>query len=124
MRHLAALSAVVLVALAAAPARAADVAEGQKAFQRQCAACHNDKAEGPRKLGPTMFGVVGRKTGGVEGFRYTEANKNAGWIWTVEKLEEYLKAPQQVIKGTNMAYAGVRNDAERANIVAFLATLK
>ena len=124
MRRFAAVSAVVLLAFAAAPARAADAAEGQKAFQRQCAACHNDKAEGPRKLGPTLFGLIGRKTGAVEGFRYTEANKNAGWTWSPEKLEEYLKAPQQVIKGTNMAYAGVRNEAERANIVAYLATLK
>ena len=124
MRQLAAVFVAASFALAAAPALAADAAEGQKAFTRQCSACHNDKAEGPRKLGPTLFGVVGRHTGGVEGFRYTEANKNANWVWTPEKLEEYLKAPQQVIKGTNMAFVGVRNDAERANIIEYLKTLK
>jgi cytochrome c len=122
MRLLAA-TAVALLAFAA-DARAADAAEGQKAFQRQCSACHIDKAEGPRRLGPTLFGVIGRHTGAVEGFRYTEANRNAGWVWTPEKLDEYLKAPQQVIKGTNMAFAGVRNEAERANIIEFLKTLK
>ena len=116
--------AVALVALAAPAARAQDAVEGQKAFQRQCSACHIAAAEGPKRLGPTLFGVVGRTTGSVAGFRYTEANKKAGWEWTPAKLEEYLKAPQQVIKGTNMAFAGVRNDAERANIVAYLASLK
>ncbi len=116
--------AVALVALAAPAARAQDADEGQKAFQRQCSACHIAAAEGPKRLGPTLFGVVGRTTGSVAGFRYTEANKKAGWEWTQAKLEEYLKAPQQVIKGTNMAFAGVRNDAERANIVAYLASLK
>jgi len=124
MRLAAVVSAAALLALAAAPSVAADAGEGHKAFTRQCSACHNDKAEGPRKLGPTLFGVVGRHTGAVEGFRYTEANKNANWVWTPEKLEEYLKAPQQVIKGTNMAFAGVRNDAERANIIEYLKTLK
>ena len=114
----------LLVALAAPAVFAQDAAEGQKAFQRQCSACHIATAEGAKRLGPTLFGVVGRHTGAVEGFRYTEANKKAGWEWTPAKLEEYLKAPQQVIKGTNMAFAGVRNDAERANIIAYLATLK
>jgi cytochrome c len=118
------VATLAVILACAADARAADAAEGQKAFQRQCSACHIDKAEGPRRLGPTLFGLVGRRTGAVEGFRYTEANKNAGWVWTPEKLDEYLKAPQQVIKGTNMAFAGVRQEAERANIIEYLKTLK
>ncbi|MBL8700186.1 MAG: cytochrome c family protein [Alphaproteobacteria bacterium] len=99
-------------------------AEGKKVFTRQCVSCHIDAAEGPRRLGPTLFGVVGRKTGSVEGFRYTEANKNAAWVWTPEKLNEYLKNPREVIPGTNMAFAGIRSDNDRANLIEYLKTLK
>jgi len=105
-------------------AHAADAAEGKKVFTRQCTACHIDSAEGPRRLGPPMFGVVGRKTGSVEGFRYTEANKSAGWIWTPEKLNEYLKNPREVIPGTNMAFAGIRSENDRENLIAYLQSLK
>lgn len=114
----------VLAVMAAAPASAQDAAEGKKVFTRQCVSCHIDAAEGPRRLGPTLFGVVGRKTGAVEGFRYTEANKNAGWVWTPEKLDVYLKNPREVIPGTNMAFAGVRSDGDRANLIEYLKSLK
>lgn len=119
------LTALATLLLAAAPVRADDAAaEGKKVFNRQCVACHIDAKEGPRRLGPTMFGIVGRKTGAVDGFRYTEANKNAGWVWTPEKLNEYLKNPRETIPGTNMAFAGIRSDADRANLVEYLKTLK
>jgi cytochrome c len=120
------LAATLVAGLAtyAIDAGAQDAAEGKKIFQRQCATCHIDSAEGPRRLGPTLFGLVGRKTGAVEGFRYTEANKNAGWEWTPEKLNEYLKNPREVIVGTNMAFAGIRADADRAHLIEFLKTLK
>ncbi len=106
------------------PAVAADPAAGRTVFQRQCATCHIDTAEGPRRLGPTMFGIVGRKTGAVEGFRYTDANRQAGFVWTGPKLDEYLKNPRAVIPGTNMAFAGMRSDKDRADLVAYLESLK
>lgn len=108
----------------ALPAMAADPAAGRTVFQRQCATCHVDTAEGPRRLGPTLFGIVGRKTGAVEGFRYTDANRQAGFVWTGPKLDEYLKNPRGVIPGTTMAFAGVRQDADRANLIEYLKTLK
>lgn len=116
--------AAAAATLWAADAMAGDPAAGKTQFQRLCASCHIDTAEGARRLGPTLFGIVGRKTGAVEGFRYTEANRNAGWVWTTERLDEYLKNPRAMIPGTNMAFAGVRSDKDRADLVSYLATLK
>ncbi len=105
-------------------AQAADAAAGEGVFKRVCATCHNPTAEGPRKLGPTLAGLVGRKSGSVEGFRYSKANAESGIVWTPDKLDPYLKNPREVVPGTTMAYAGLRNDDERANLIAYLATLK
>ena len=103
---------------------AGDAAEGKKVFTRVCGACHTDQANGPRKLGPTLFGVVGRKAGSVEGFRYSDANKKSGITWTPEVLNEYLKDPRAKVPGTIMAFAGLKNDTERQNVIAYLETLK
>ena len=105
-------------------AQAADAAAGENVFKRVCATCHNPTAEGPRKLGPTLHGIVGRKSGSIEGFRYSKANSEAAIVWTAEKLDPYLKNPREVVPGTTMAYAGLRNDEDRANLIAYLATLK
>ncbi|MBV8534849.1 MAG: cytochrome c family protein [Alphaproteobacteria bacterium] len=114
-----------LTVMSAGLARAAgDAAEGKKVFTRVCGACHTDQAEGPKKLGPTLFGVVGRKAGTVEGFRYSTANKNSGITWTPEVLDEYLKDPKAKVPGTIMAFAGLKNDTERQNVIAYLETLK
>jgi cytochrome c len=116
--------AIGLLAMLPAGAQAADAAAGETVFKRVCATCHNPTAEGPRKLGPTLAGLVGRKSGSVEGFRYSKANSEAGIVWTTEKLDPYIKNPREVVPGTTMAYAGLRNDDERANLIAYLATLK
>jgi cytochrome c len=117
------IAAFVLMAGSAALA-AGDPAEGKKVFTRVCAACHVDAADGPKRLGPTLFGIVGRKAGTIEGFRYSQANKNSGITWTPEVLDEYLKDPKAKVPGTIMAFAGLKNDTERANIVSYLSTLK
>jgi cytochrome c len=122
-------AAVAIVALAvagwAAPALAAgNPGEGEKVFKRVCTSCHIPTAEGPKRLGPTLFGVIGRKSGAVEGFRYSEANKNANIVWSVENLDPYLTDPKKVIPGTIMAFAGVKKPDERADLIAYLATLK
>lgn len=124
MKYLGFSFVLMLATIASSAADAADATAGRTVFQRQCASCHIDTATGARRLGPTMFGVVGRQTGSVEGFRYTEANKSAGWTWTAEKLDEYLKNPRAVIPGTNMAYAGLRSDTDRENLIEYLKTLK
>lgn len=119
-----ALAAGLAVTTLATPGQAADPTEGEKVFKRVCASCHITTAEGPKRLGPTLAGVVGRKSGSVEGFRYSNANKNANIVWTPEKLDPYLKDPKAVVPGTIMAFAGVKKDDERANLIGYLQTLK
>jgi cytochrome c len=114
----------VFMAVSVGPALAADPAEGEKVFRRFCTACHITTAEGPKRLGPPLAGIVGRKSGSIEGFRYSEANKNANIAWSPQTLDPYLKDPKAVIPGTIMAFAGVKKDDERENLIAYLQTLK
>ncbi len=110
--------------LPASNAQAADAAAGETVFKRFCTACHIATAEGRRGVGPTLFGVVGRKSGSVDGFRYSNANKSADITWTPEILDKYLTNPKDVVPGTIMTFAGVKNDTDRANLIAYLQTLK
>ena len=116
--------AAVTVALTSGMALAQDAAEGEKVFRRQCFVCHTAEKGGPTKQGPNLFGVVGRKTGSVEGFRYTNANKSADITWSPETLDPYLTNPRKVIPGTNMAFAGLPKAEDRMNLIAYLQTLK
>lgn len=120
-----AIAAAALVMASAHIARADDeAAEGKKIFNRTCGACHSDKASGPRKLGPTLFAVVGRHSGSVDGFRYSEANKKSGIVWTPENLDKYLTDPKAMVPGTLMAFAGLKKADERKDVIAYLETLK
>ena len=121
------LAAFVLAAscliLPATAAAAGDAAAGAQIFKAQCGACHATEA-GTIRIGPSLFGVLGRKAGSVAGFRYSTANRNAGITWDAEVLDKYLTNPQAVVPGTIMPYAGLKNDAQRANLIAYLATLE
>ncbi len=104
-------------------ARAQDAAAGAIVFKTQCAVCHQvipDK----KGIGPNLFGVVGRSAGSVAGFKYTDANKNSGLTWDAATLDRYLQAPRDVVPGTAMPYAGLKDDTQRANLIAYLSTLK
>ncbi len=116
-------AATLSAAALSTPAFAAgDAAKGAIVFN-QCKVCHVvDK--GVNRVGPSLHGVVGRKAGTVPGYTYSAANKNSGLIWTVAQLDTYLAAPQKVIKGTKMAFAGLKKPEDRANVIAFLATKK
>jgi cytochrome c len=85
----------------------------------QCQACHSIK-EGENRVGPSLYGKVGATAGQVAGFKYSDANKNSGIVWTEEKLFEYLKNPRAVIPGTTMAFAGIPDPQKRADVIAFL----
>ena len=126
--HLRALSVagIVVAAMSLVPeiALAQDAAEGEKVFRRQCFICHTTDKGGPTKQGPNLFGIVGRKTGTVEGFRYSEANKKADITWSPETLDPYLTNPRKVIPGTKSAFAGLTKAEDRKNLIAFLQTLK
>ena len=75
-------------------------------------------------IGPSLFGVVGRPAGKVPGFRYSAANQATDIVWTPEVLDKYLTAPKAVVPGTTMLYAGLKDDAKRADLIAYLGTLK
>lgn len=122
--RLLASTVTALLFSSAASMAAGNPAEGEKIFKRSCSACHIATKDGPKRLGPSLFGVAGRKAGSVEGFRYSEANKNSGVTWTPDVLDKYLIDPKKYIPGTSMAFAGVKKDDERANVVAYLETLK
>jgi cytochrome c len=120
-------TAIVALAMAGwtgAASAAGNPAEGEKTFKRVCSVCHIAAKDGPKRPGPPLFGVVGRKSGSAEGFRYSEANKNANIVWSEETLDPYLADPKKVVPGTTMAFAGVKKLEERADLIAYLATLK
>lgn len=97
-----------------------DPAKGERVFA-QCRACHVAEP-GVNRVGPSLWGVVGRTAGSIEGFRYSKANQNSGLVWTEEQLFTYLEAPQRTIPGTTMAFGGLKNPQDRADIIAFLKT--
>ncbi len=104
-------------------AMAGDPAAGKSVFTANCSICHSVQP-GQNKIGPTLFGVVGRKTGEVAGYSYSTANKGANLTWDDATLDKYLAAPREVIPGTKMTYAGVKDAAKRADLISYLDTLK
>jgi cytochrome c len=108
------------VAALAMPAAAADAEHGRQLFVA-CAACHGDR---PDALGPSLKGVVGRKAGGREDFRYSNPMKRAGFTWDETSLREYLADPQAKVKGNRMPFSGLADPKDIDDVVAYLATLK
>jgi cytochrome c len=106
----------------ATDALAADPAAGEKVFKMQCGICHAIAA-GENRIGPTLFGVVGRPAGSVAGFNYTADHKKLGITWDAANLDKYLTNPRAMVPDTSMVYAGLKNDAQRADLVAYLETL-
>lgn len=102
-------------------ASAADVANGENVFKK-CKACHG--TDGKNKVGPHLNGVTGRKAGMVEGFKYSDAMKNSGITWNEAELDKYLKDPKADIPGNKMVFVGIKDDADRADLIAYLATQK
>jgi cytochrome c len=115
------LAASVMIVGAGAP-RAQDAAAGEAVFKTQCGICHSIVA-GKNMIGPSLFGVVGRKAGGIPGFHYSAANKDSGLTWDAATLNRYLTNPQAVVPGTIMPYAGLKDDTKRADLIAYLSTL-
>ena len=112
----------LLLAGFATDALAADPAAGEKIFKAQCGICHAVVA-GQNRIGPTLFGVVGRPAGSVPGFNYTTDHKKLGIAWDAATLDKYLTNPRAMVPDTSMVYAGLKNDAERADLVAYPETL-
>lgn len=111
--------AMALVLFGGSSAYAQDAAAGKRVFNK-CAACHSIGPNAKNKIGPELNGLFNRPAGSVAGFSYSDASKNSGITWTEEKFAAYIKDPQSTIKGTKMAFAGLKNDQEIADITAFL----
>ncbi|MBU6498703.1 MAG: cytochrome c family protein [Rhodospirillales bacterium] len=123
MKHILFALPVLVAGLAVgAAAHAADPAAGQAIFKQQCSICHSVVA-GKNMTGPSLFGVVGRKSGTEAKFHYSAANKADGLTWDEATLDKYLTAPQQVVPHTTMTYGGLKDATKRANLIAYLATL-
>jgi cytochrome c len=97
-----------------------DAAKGEKIFA-QCKACHVAEA-GVNRVGPSLYGVVGRQAGSIAGFNYSKANKGSGITWSEDVLFAYLEAPQKYLPGTRMAFAGLKQPQDRADVIAYLKT--
>lgn len=101
---------------------AGDPAAGRRVFVSHCAVCHSTNP-GENKVGPSLAGVVGSKSGGVPGFRFSAAMKNAGVTWDDASLDKFLASPTSFIHGTLM-FAALPNTSDRQNVIAYLDTLK
>ncbi|NNF80250.1 MAG: cytochrome c family protein [Rhizobiales bacterium] len=123
-------SSIILASLAAivfsvsAQAAEPDVEKGEKVF-RKCKACHEVNKE-KNKVGPHLINLIGRKAGALEGYKFSKAmvakGADDGLVWTEEVLLEYLIKPKDYVKGTKMAFAGLKKEEDRVNLVAYLKT--
>lgn len=106
--------------VASAAGSEAETHPGEIIFM-QCAACHSVVASEGHKIGPNLAGVTGRAAGAAEGFTYSAGMAGADLVWTAEVLDQFLENPNQVVPGTSMIFAGIANDAQRADLIDYLA---
>jgi cytochrome c len=112
------LVAAILLSTAAG-ANAQDVAAGEKSFNK-CRACHQVGETAKNAVGPMLNGLFGRKSGVIEGYNYSDANKNSGITWDEAIFADYIRDPKAKIPGTKMVFAGIKNEQEVKDLTAFL----
>jgi cytochrome c len=101
------------------PALAQDIDAGERSF-RKCTPCHSIGTDAQNKLGPILNGLDGRKSGTIENYNYTEANKNSGIVWDDKTFNEYITDPRAKIPSTKMIFPGIKNEKERADLWAYV----
>jgi cytochrome c len=114
------LLGLLLLTVSTGMAAAQDVAAGEQSFKK-CLPCHAVGEEAKNKVGPVLNGLDGRKSGSIEGFTYTDANKNSGIVWNEAAFKEYIADPRAKIPGTKMVFAGIKNEKEATDLWAYLA---
>jgi cytochrome c len=120
LRATSATAAALATILMGTPGRAADVAHGQEVY-RACAACHTEK---PDALGPSLKGVIGRKSAALDDFRYSNPMRRANLVWDEANLRQFLADPQAKVAGTRMPFGGLGDPKDIEDVVGYLATLK
>tara|TARA_Y100001936_G_scaffold251109_1_gene305879 strand:- start:1634 stop:2179 length:546 start_codon:yes stop_codon:yes gene_type:complete len=96
-----------------------DIGHGEKVFKK-CSACHVVEKGGANKIGPALYGVLGRKVAAKDDYKYSQALADYSKEWTFEEMNGYLKKPQAWIKGTKMSFAGLRKEKDRASVILYL----
>jgi len=105
-------------------AAAGDAKNGAQVFMENCGVCHTAEKGAPNKIGPNLFGVVGRKSATAPGYMYSPAMMKAGLTWDVPTLQVYLMGPQKKVPGTKMGFPGFSDPMDEADAIAYLVTLK
>jgi cytochrome c len=110
----------IALAASSGPTLAQDAAAGEQVFKRSCSPCHDIGQNAKIKIGPPLNGVDGRKSGTFDNFNYSPANKSSGITWSEETFPKYIRAPTQDMPGTRMAFVGIKNDQDIADLWAYL----
>jgi cytochrome c len=122
----AAACAAVMLTATSVSAQQGNADAGEDVFKK-CRACHDVGPDAKNKVGPQLNGIIGRKSGTVDGFNYSDANKEAGakgLVWSEAELQKYLENPQAYMPKNKMAFAGLKDEQDRRDIVAYLAKFK
>src|SRR5262245_31165602 len=114
---------LAILAASAVTALAQDVPAGETSI-RKCQPCHDVGPDAKNKLGPMLNGLDGHKSGSVEGYTYTDANKNSGITWSQDTFKEYIKDPRAKVPGTKMIFPGIKDEKEAGDLWAYLAQFK
>ena len=118
------ITSLLLATSSLAAHAAGDARRGADVFDNECSDCHTATAKGGNGKGPALFGILGRNAGSVPGYDYSDANKASHFVWTAEQLEAYLPNPKGAMPGTKIRYSGIKDAGERADVIAFLQSLK
>ncbi|WP_225774090.1 c-type cytochrome [Pseudomonas sp. Marseille-Q5115] len=116
------LYALLMLTAAAGAQAEGDAEAGRAVFQARCSGCHSIGPGAQHAFGPLLTGVVGRHTAGSQGYQYSEAMRNAGFVWTEEKLKAYIDDPKAVVPGTRMNFWWIGSEQKLSDLVAYLAS--
>ncbi len=115
------MSSILLIGCLPLVAHAQDASTGEKVFRTNCSICHTTNP-GRNYIGPSLFGVVGRQSGHVPNYSYSDAMQKAHFTWTPETLDRWLTSPRQFVPGTRMTFPGLKDPKLRADVISYLAT--